>query len=57
MKVQHLIVMPREEGHDDWINAIKDARHSIHMTMYHLTDKAVIDALASRAGDKSSTCA
>lgn len=53
LKVDKLIVMPREQGHDDWINAIKNAQHTLHMTMYHLTDKEVIDALVSRVGDKS----
>src|ERR1700722_3712922 len=53
LKVDRLIIMPRAQGHDDWVGAIKSARRSIHMTMYHLTDKAVTDALISRAHDKS----
>jgi phosphatidylserine/phosphatidylglycerophosphate/cardiolipin synthase-like enzyme len=48
--VKKLIVMPdTANGHRDWIDAIHSARTSVHLEMYHLTDKAVVDALVSRA--------
>jgi cardiolipin synthase A/B len=43
--------MPSPEGHSDWVKAIRSAKSSIHMEMYHITDRDVIDALISRADD------
>jgi len=51
IQVDQLIVMPMASGHADWIDAIKSARTSIHMEMFHITDKAVINALIARAND------
>src|SRR5258708_6060169 len=51
IQVDRLIMMPDKAGHIDWINAIKSARTSLHMTMYHITDLQVIDALIARAHD------
>jgi phosphatidylserine/phosphatidylglycerophosphate/cardiolipin synthase-like enzyme len=50
LQISKLITMPDQAGHHDWIDAIKGARRSIHMMMYHLTDKDVVDALASKSG-------
>jgi phosphatidylserine/phosphatidylglycerophosphate/cardiolipin synthase-like enzyme len=51
IEISKFIVMPMASGHSDWVDAIKSARKSIHMEMFHVTDKAVIDALISRAQD------
>lgn len=40
-----LFVTPDAEGHQVVIEAIKQAKRSIHMVMFHLTDKAVVRAL------------
>lgn len=53
ISVQKLIVMPSQNGHQDWIDAISAAKKSVHLEMYHLTDRTVIDALIAKAQDKS----
>jgi cardiolipin synthase len=53
LEVSKLIVMPSSEGHADWVSAIGSAKKSVHMTMYHLTDKEVIQALIDKAKDQS----
>jgi len=52
IQVTKLIVMPDSAGHTDWVDAINSAKSSVHMTMYHLTDTAVVDAVISKAKDK-----
>ncbi len=49
IQVDKVIVMPDAAGHSDWVEAIQNARTSIHMEMYHLTDRTVMDALAAKA--------
>jgi phosphatidylserine/phosphatidylglycerophosphate/cardiolipin synthase-like enzyme len=51
IKIDKLIVMPMESSHSDWVDAIRSARKSIHMEMFHITEKAVINALIARAHD------
>jgi cardiolipin synthase len=53
IEVTKLIVMPNSAGHSDWVDAIQGAKTSVHMTMYHLTDKTVVSALTAKAKDKS----
>jgi cardiolipin synthase A/B len=48
IEVTKLLVMPDTSGHVDWNNAIDGARTSVHMMMYHLTDKEVINAIAAK---------
>lgn len=50
--VNKWIEMPDQNGHVDWVDAIKNAKSSIHMMMYHLTDKQVVDALVARKSKK-----
>jgi phosphatidylserine/phosphatidylglycerophosphate/cardiolipin synthase-like enzyme len=45
-----LLVTPSPEGHQPFIRAIDQARASIDMTMFHLTDPEVVDALGRAAG-------
>ena len=45
-----LLVTPSPEGHQPFVRAIDDARQSIAMTMYHLTDADVVAALVRAAG-------
>lgn len=49
--VDKFIVMPMASSHSDWVDAIKSARKSIHMEMFHITEKEVINALVARAHD------
>lgn len=49
--IDKFIVMPMASSHSDWVQAIKSARKSIHMEMFHITEKEVINALISRAHD------
>lgn len=49
IQVDKVIIMPNSSGHSDWTDAIKSARKSVHLEMYHITDKAVISALSSKA--------
>lgn len=51
IQIDKMIIMPMATSHSDWVSAIKNARTSIHMEMYHVTEKPVIDALISRAHD------
>jgi len=51
IEVSKFIVMPMASSHSDWVEAIRGARKSIHMEMFHVTEKAVIDALVARAHD------
>jgi phosphatidylserine/phosphatidylglycerophosphate/cardiolipin synthase-like enzyme len=51
IQIDKLIVMPMASSHSDWVDAIKKARKSIHMEMFHITEKAVIEALVARAHD------
>lgn len=53
LTVTKLISMPNSRAHTDWINAINAAQSSIHMTMYHMTDKSVINALIQKAQNSS----
>jgi cardiolipin synthase len=52
IEVTKLIVMPETAGHTDFIDAIASAKSSVHMTMYHITDNAVVNALIAKAKDK-----
>lgn len=51
--VDKLIVMPDTRGHIDWVETIENAHDKIHMTMYHLTDNQVLDALINTAKRRS----
>jgi phosphatidylserine/phosphatidylglycerophosphate/cardiolipin synthase-like enzyme len=51
IEISKFIVMPMASSHSDWVTAIKGARKSILMEMFHVTEKPVIDALISRAKD------
>jgi len=53
IEVTKLIVMPNSSGHSDWVDAINGASSSVHMTMYHITDKAMVTALINKAQDSS----
>ena len=44
-----LLVTPSPEGHQPFIRAIDGAHRSIAMTMFHLTDEQVVDALVRAA--------
>jgi len=44
-----LIVTPSADGHRAFITAIEGAKTSIDMTMFHLTDPAIVDALSATA--------
>ena len=45
-----LLVTPSPEGHAPFVRAIDGARTSIDMTMFHLTDPDVVDALMRARG-------
>jgi phosphatidylserine/phosphatidylglycerophosphate/cardiolipin synthase-like enzyme len=45
-----LLVTPSPEGHQPFVRAIDGARATIDMTMFHLTDPEVVDALVHAAG-------
>jgi len=49
--INKFIVMPMASSHSDWVQAIKAARKSIHMEMFHITEKEVMNALIARAHD------
>jgi cardiolipin synthase len=53
LEVTKLIVMPQSAGHSDWVDAIAGAKSSVHMTMYHITDTKIINALIAKAKDTS----
>lgn len=53
IEVTKLIVMPDSSGHTDWVDGINSARSSLHMTMYHITDKSIVNALIAKAKDKN----
>jgi phosphatidylserine/phosphatidylglycerophosphate/cardiolipin synthase-like enzyme len=40
-----LFESPDPTAHQPWIDAISTAKRSVHMTMYHLTDSSIVDAL------------
>jgi cardiolipin synthase A/B len=42
---QQLIATPNPAGHPEFLAAIQSAKQSILMTMYHLTDQAIVNAL------------
>jgi len=50
-----LLERPSPDGHPDFVAAIASARSSIEMTMYHLTDEGVVQALAQAASRQVST--
>lgn len=43
-----ILVEPNGHGGDEVVSAIRAAQKSVHMTMFLLTDSAVVDALAER---------
>jgi phosphatidylserine/phosphatidylglycerophosphate/cardiolipin synthase-like enzyme len=49
-----VFVTPSAEGHAPVVRAFKGAKHSIVMTMFHLTDETVVAALVEAAGRKVS---
>ena len=42
---QQLIATPNPAGHPEFLSAIQNAKQSILMTMFHLTDQAIVNAL------------
>jgi phosphatidylserine/phosphatidylglycerophosphate/cardiolipin synthase-like enzyme len=42
-----LLVTPNSKGHPEFVAAIRGARRSVRLTMYHLTDPEVVRALAA----------
>ena len=52
IEVTKLIVMPDRSGHSDFADAIGSAKKFVHMTMYHITDDTIVNALIAKAADK-----
>ncbi|MGZ3693397.1 MAG: phospholipase D-like domain-containing protein [Bdellovibrionota bacterium] len=46
---EKLLITPSNDGHREFINAIRGAKHSVHLKMYHLTDPEVISSLVDAA--------
>lgn len=44
-KIEKLLVTPSEDGHREFIDSIKNSKHSVYLKMFHLTDLEVVDAL------------
>lgn len=45
LSIEKLIITPNPDGHRDFIQAIQGAKKSIYLTMFHLTNDEVIQAL------------
>lgn len=53
ISISKLIMMPSRDGHSDWIESINRATTSVDMTMFHITDPDVIQAIIAKS--KAST--
>lgn len=53
IQITKLIVMPSQDGHNDWSDAINNATSSVDMTMFHITDKAFVNQVIAKAKSSS----
>ncbi len=45
VQIEQLIVTPNPSGHPEFLHAIQNAKKSVKLVMYHMTDNQIIDAL------------